>query len=73
MIFHLLKNVLANKILLINEFLMYFGGYFLALTKDSLGKWKSPAISFGSSINTPIHLYPLKKIRFCCCCLFYSA
>lgn len=56
MIFHLLKNVLANKILFINEFLMYFGGYFLVLTKDTLGKWKSQAISFVSSTNTHIHL-----------------
>lgn len=73
MSFHFLKNVPANKILLINEFLMYFGAYFLAATKDTLGKLKYRAISLFSSTNIPIHLYALNKIGFCCCCLFYSA
>lgn len=66
MIFHFLKNMPANKILLISEFLMYFCGYFLAVTKDTLGKLKYRAISLFSSTNTPIHLYPFNKIGFCC-------
>lgn len=69
----LLTNVPANKILLVNEFLMYFGGYFLALVRDTLGKLKYLPISFVSSTNTPIHLYPLNKIGLCRYCLFYSA
>lgn len=68
MTFLLLKNVLPNKILLINEFLMYFDGYFLALTKGTLGKLKYQAIAFVFSTNTPIHLYPLNRIGLCCCC-----
>lgn len=72
-IFCLLTNVPANKILLVNGFLMYFGGYFLVHMKDTLGKLKYQPISFVSSTNTPIHLYPLNKIGLCCYCLFHSA
>jgi len=73
MIFHLLENVLANNILLTNEFLMHFGGYFFVLTMDTLGKLIYRAISFVSSTNTSIQLYHFSKIGFCCCCLFYAA